>query len=150
MEDKIKLYGSITDLEARWHILEPGEEARATALIRDANYLLRQIAANNGVDLDANVENDPTGVYERNIAIVIMDAVQRELGTPTDIVPDATNFTQSATPYSEQMSFARGFNGNLYFKQRELKVLGLSSVSGNSQISILRGARGVNDGLEGN
>lgn len=142
-EDNIILYGSITELEARWKQLEPELEARATTLIRDANYLLRQIALNNGVDLDAMAQADTTGVYAHNIAIVVMDAVQRELGNPTDIVPDATNWTQSATPYSEQMSFAGGFNGSLYFKQRELKVLGLSSVSGNSQISILRGARGV-------
>lgn len=145
MEDKIKLYGSIADLEVRWHELEPSEEARATSLIRDANYQLRQIAINNGVDLDAQAEADKSGVFARNIAIVVMDAVQRELGNPTDIVPDATNWTQSATPYSEQMSFAGGFNGSLYFKQRELKILGLSSVSGKSQISILRGARGTND-----
>ncbi len=142
-ESKIILYGSITDLETRWRQLEPEEEGRATALIRDANYLLRQIALNNGVDLDERANSDTSGVYKRSIAIVILDAVQRELGNPTDIVPDASNWTQSATPYSEQISFAGGFNGSLYFKQRELKLLGLSSVSGNSQISILRGARGV-------
>lgn len=150
MEEQVTIYGTAEELAARWRSLKADEETRATTLIEDANYLLRQIALNNGVNLDEKIAEDSTGILKRNVTIVILNAVQREIGTPSDAIPDATNWTQSATPYSEQMSFSGGNNNNLYFKQRELKLLGLGSVDGNAQISILRGARGANDGLETN
>lgn len=148
MATDLIIYGTVEELQERWRSLNEGETLRAGTLIRDANYLLRQIANNNDVDLDTRIAEDTTGVYEHNVTTVILNAVQRELGAPTDAVPDATNWTQSATPYSEQMSFTGGYNSSLYFKQRELKLLGFNSVDGNAQISILRGARGAHDGME--
>ena len=148
MTSAITIYGTTEELEKRWRTLNSVEETRAESLIEDANYLLRQIATNNNIDLDEKISADTTGVYQRNVEVIILNAVQRELGTPVEAVPDATSWSQSATPYSEQMSFSAGNNSSLYFKNRELQLLGLGSVAGNAQISILRGARGVNDGLE--
>lgn len=148
MAADLTIYGTVDELQERWRSLDQGETTRATTLIKDANYLLRQIANNNGIDLDVRIAEDASGVYEYNVTTVILNAVQRELGAPTDTIPDATNWSQSATPYSEQMSFTGGYNSSLYFKQRELKLLGFNTVDGNAQISILRGARGANDGME--
>lgn len=150
MADVITIYGTVEELQERWRELNEGERTRATTLIKDANYLLRQIANNNNIDLDGKIAEDTTGVYGHNVTTIILNAVQREIGAPTDAVPDATSWSQAATPYSEQMSFSGGYNSSLYFKQRELKLLGMNSVEGNAQVSILRGARGVNDGLESN
>jgi hypothetical protein len=73
--------------------------------------------------------------------MVVLSAVQRSIASPIDMMPDATQWSQSATPYSESMSFIGNSSSTLYFKDKELKLLGLGSVSGNLSISVLRGVR---------
>ena len=134
-------YATVSDLEAAWKDLSIEEEARAEALLLQASNYLRQIAFNNGKDLDDNIEGDPTGVYGANVKMVVMSATQRALAAPVDIVPDATQWSQSATPYSESMSFGSNISGSLYFKDKELKLLGLGSISGKLSVSVMRGVR---------
>lgn len=132
---------SVEDLEAAWKPLTPDEEARAETLLLQSSNYLRQIAYNNGKDIDDNILGDPTGVYEANVKMVVVSSVQRSLASPMDMMPDASQFSQSASPYSESMSFSGNVSATLYFKDKELKLLGLDSVSGRLGISVLRGVR---------
>ena len=134
-------YATVSDLEASWKELTSDEEARAEVMLLQASNYLRQIAFNNGKDLDDNIDGDPTGVYGANVKMVVLSATQRALAAPIDIVPDATQWSQSATPYSESMSFGSNISGSLYFKDKELKLLGLGSISGKMTVSVMRGVR---------
>ena len=134
-------YATVSDLEASWKELTSDEEARAEVMMLQASNYLRQIAFNNGKDLDDNIDGDPTGVYGANVKMVVMAATQRALAAPIDIVPDAIQWSQSATPYSESMSFGSNISGSLYFKDKELKLLGLGSISGKMAVSVMRGVR---------
>lgn len=134
-------FATVADLEAAWKPLTADEEARAEVLLLQASNYLRQIAINNGRDIDDNIIADPSGVYGANVKMVVTSAVQRSIASPVDMVPDASQWSQSASPYSESMSFMGNVSSTLYFKDKELKLLGLGSVSGNLGISVLRGVR---------
>ena len=134
-------FASVAELETAWKSLTADEESRAEALLLQASNYLRQIAYNNGKDIDDNILADSTGVYGANVKTVVMSAVQRSLASPVDMMPDASQFSQSASPYSESMSFSGNVSSTLYFKDKELKLLGLGSVSGSSKLVLLRGVR---------
>lgn len=134
-------FATVADLEAAWKPLTADEETRAEVLLLQASNYLRQIAMNNGRDIDDNIIADPTGVYGANVKMVVTSAVQRSIASPVDMMPDASQWSQSASPYSESMSFTGNVSSTLYFKDKELKLLGLGSVSGNLGISVLRGVR---------
>ena len=134
-------FATVADLEAAWKPLTADEKARAEVLLLQASNYLRQIAMNNSKDLDDNIIADPSGVYGANVKMVVTSAVQRSIASPVDMMPDASSFSQSASPYSESMSFTGNVSSTLYFKDKELKLLGLGSVSGNLGISVLRGVR---------
>lgn len=134
-------YATVDELMASWKALTVDEQARAEVLLLQSSNYLRQIAYNNGQDLDDNIEGDPTGVYEANVKMVVMASVQRSIASPTDMMPDATQWSQSASPYSESISFAGNVSATLYFKDKELKLLGIGSVSGRMGTGVLRGVR---------
>ena len=84
--------------------------------------------------------SDPTKVLEANIKMVVLNAVQRAMSTPTEVPADASQWSQSATPYSESMSFSGAEStSTIYFKKRELDLLGIGGKS--KKISILKGVR---------
>ena len=132
---------SVADLEASWKVLDATEQARAEVLLLQASNYLRQIAINNGQDIDDNIIADHSGIYNANVKMVITSAAQRLMASPTDMVPDATQWSQSASPYSESMSFGSNISATMYFKDKELRLLGLGSISGKMGISLLRGVR---------
>lgn len=132
---------SVNDLQNSWRLLDATEQARADVILLQASNYLRQIAANNNQDIDDNILADPTGVYEANVKMVVTAATQRLMASPIDMVPDATQWSQSATPYSESMSFGGNIASTLYFKDKELKLLGFSSINGKLSVSVLRGVR---------
>ena len=134
-------FATVDELAASWKALTIEEQSRAEVLLLQASNYLRQIAYNNGKDIDDNIIADPTGVYEANVKTVVMSAVQRSLASPTDMMPEASQWSQSASPYSESMSFSGNVSSTLYFKDKELKLLGLGSISGSSKTGILRGVR---------
>lgn len=135
-------FATVQELMDSWKVLTADEQARAETLLLQASNYLRQVAFNNGQDLDDNIAADPTGVYEANVKTVVMSAVQRSLASPTDMMPDASQWSQSASPYSESMSFSGNVSSTLYFKDKEFKLLGLmGSVSGRQSTGILRGVR---------
>lgn len=130
---------TVSEFETAWQDLSESDEDRASALLLMASNYLRQIANNNRVDLDMRFQTDD--VYASMVKMVVISATQRAMAKPVDVAPDASSWSQSATPYSESMSFAQNDSGNIYFKNKELQLLGLGSISGNRQIAILRGVR---------
>lgn len=131
----------VSDLEASWKPLDISDQARAEVLLLQASNYLRQIAFNNSKDIDDMIKADPTGVYGANVRLVVVSAVQREMASPVDMMPDASQWSQSASPYSESMSFTGNVTSTIYFKDKELKLLGLGSVSGKVSTSVMRGVR---------
>lgn len=134
-------FASVDDLMASWKPLTADEQVRAEALLLQASNYLRQVAYNNNKDLDDNILSDPSGVYEANVKMVVTSAVQRSIASPVDMMPDASQWSQSASPYSESMSFSGNVSSTLFFKDKELKLLGLGTVSGRQGIGVLRGVR---------
>lgn len=134
-------FATVDELMEAWKPLTADEQARAEVLLLQSSNYLRQIAYNNGQDIDDNIDGDPTGVYLANVKMVVLSSVQRSIASPTDMMPDASQWSQSATPYSESMSFAGNVSSTLYFKDKELKLLGLGSVSGRLGTGVLRGVR---------
>lgn len=134
-------FATVADLEAAWKPLTLDEKARAEVLLLQASNYLRQIAYNNQKDIDDLILADSTGVYGANVKMVVTSSVQRSIASPVDMMPDASQWSQSASPYSESMSFAGNVSSTLYFKDKELKLLGIGSVAGNLSFSVLRGVR---------
>lgn len=134
-------FATVADLEAAWKPLTLDEKARAEVLLLQASNYLRQIACNNQKDIDDLILADSTGVYGANVKMVVTSSVQRSIASPVDMMPDASQWSQSASPYSESMSFTGNVSSTLYFKDKELKLLGIGSVAGNLSFSVLRGVR---------
>jgi hypothetical protein len=92
------------ELEAFWRTLNSQDETdRAGALLKFAKAYLRQIAKNNDVDLDGRLSDAD---YKQSYKFVVLQAVKRSMVTPID-APPATQWTQSASPYSENMTFSK-------------------------------------------
>lgn len=120
----------------------PETQAKAEAWINYASNYIRLIAINNGIDLDTKLQIDAAGggVYASALEMVLANAILRAVSTNVE-APDATQFSQTASPYSETVHYAAGHN-EAFFKKKELELLGFNSISGKSQFSVLRGVRG--------
>ena len=139
MSANLEAFATVSELEAIWRDLDTTESNRADVLLLQASNYLRQVATNVGKDLDDLALSDPTKVLEANIKMVVLNAVQRAMSTPTEVPADASQWSQSATPYSESMSFSGAEStSTIYFKKRELDLLGIGT---KSKISVLRGVR---------
>lgn len=123
-------------------IRDEADTLRAEKWITYVSNYLRVIATNNGINIDEKlkIDNAAGGQYRSVLQMVVSNAVIRGYSRNTE-VPDATQWSQSATPYSESFSIP-AVNTEAYFKAKELKVLGFQSISGRGQMSIMRGARG--------
>ncbi len=134
-------YASIEDLEKFWKpISDEGERTRATDLLKYSSNYLRQVALNNSTNLDTKISEDDSGIYAESVKLVVLESVKRAMLTPSD-APPANQWSQSASPYSESMTFTNP-GGDLFIKKNELLLLGLGGVSGKSQFGLLRAVRG--------
>ena len=133
-------FATVEELQAFWKTLTTDEQSRATTLLEYSSNSLRMIGRNNQINIDTEITNDPTGVYEDTVKLVVLSSVQRALATPLD-APPADSWSQSASPYSESMNLINP-STNLYFKSAELNSIGLSSVAGSAKFGVLRGVRG--------
>lgn len=134
---------TIDDLRAMGvEIVTADDEARAAKWITYASNYLRVIATNNGYNLGEKLKIDDAagGQYRSVVEMVVSNAALRGYSRNLQ-VPDATQWSQAATPYSESYSLPAGAS-EAYFKQKELKLLGFDTVSGKGQMSVLRGVRG--------
>lgn len=118
--------------------VDTDDTARIESLLIYASNYLRQIARNNGVDIDVEVDNDE--LTASTVKSIVMASVKRALNTPAN-APAAGSWAQSATPYSQTISNFENPGGDIYFKNNELKLLGFSSIGKSSQFGILRGIK---------
>lgn len=132
-------YATTADLAAFWRAIGSDESARADDLLEKSSNYLRQIAANNSIDLDAKIAADTTGLFGKTVQTITLASVKRAMSTPID-APPADQWSQSASPYSETMTFTNPSN-DLYFKSNEMQLLGFARISGKSQFGLLRGIR---------
>lgn len=132
--------GDLRDLGVE--IITLDDEKRAAKWITYVSNYLRVIATNNGINLDEKLKIDGAagGQYRSVVEMVVSNAVVRGYSKNVD-VPDATQWSQAATPYSESFTVPAG-GTEAYFKHKELALLGFMSVSGRGQMSIMRGVRG--------
>ena len=112
-------FATANDLEAYWRALEAGEEDRATVLLTSASNQLRLKARPRDLDQEASEDT----LLKDVLKTVVLEATKRAMTTPID-APPATDYSQTAGPYSENIKF---FNpaGDLFFKKAELKLLGI-------------------------
>ena len=115
-------YATVDDLEDFWRPLSEAEQARATVLLALASSRLRLYGKKVGVDVDAQVQDDPD--YAQTVQWVVMEATKRALSTPVD-TPPVDSFQQTAGPYSENYRFTNP-SGDLWFKKAELASLGIA------------------------
>lgn len=134
---RLESFATAAELEAIWKPLTTDEKSRATKILEQASNYLRMLAKNRGFDIEDRIYGDPDGIYEANVKMVVLNAVQRFMTSPVDMMPDATQWSQSATPYSESMSFGGSSSGTVYFKTRELDLLGIKKPT----VAVLRGVR---------
>lgn len=118
--------------------VDTDDTARIESLLIYASNYLRQIARNNGVDIDVEVDNDE--LTASTVKSIVMASVKRALNTPAN-APAAGSWAQAATPYSQTISNFENPGGDIYFKNNELKLLGFSSIGKSSQFGILRGIK---------
>lgn len=118
-------------LTAFWRPLNTAESARAGILLALASNRLRQVATDVNIDLDAKVA--ASEVTASVAQWVVMEAVKRAMLVPTD-APPVNQMQTAAGPYSENYIFTNP-SGDLWFKNSELKALGLWGVQTMSSIS---------------
>lgn len=116
--------------------------AKASKWITFVSNQLLLIAANNGINLKQKIKLDEQvgGYFAESVKMVVCNAVLRANATNIE-APDATQYSQAATPYSESFSWNPASH-EAYFKHKELELLGLENISGKSQLTVLRGVRG--------
>ena len=134
---------TLAELEALGVDVDGDAGTKAQAWITYVSNYLRLIAQNNNVNLDERLEDDKNngqGVYTSTVKMVVANAVMRVNAKPVDY-PDATMYSQSASPYSEIVNYGSNATQEAYFKQKELALLGFRNISGRHQINILRGVR---------
>ena len=134
---------TLADLEALGVDVTGDAGTKAQAWITYVSNYLRLIAQNNNINLDEKLEDDKNnsqGVYTSVVKMVVANAVMRANAKNVDF-PDATMYSQSATPYSEMVNYGTNATQEAYFKQKELDLLGFRNISGKRQISVLRGVR---------
>lgn len=134
---------TLADLAALGVDVEGDAGTKAQAWITYVSNYLRLVAQNNNVNLDEKLEDDKyngRGVYTSTVKMVVANAVMRANAKPVEM-PDATMYSQSASPYSEMVNYGSNATQEAYFKQKELALLGFKNLSGRRQINILRGVR---------
>lgn len=136
MATPLEPFATIDELNKFWRTVTNEETERAETLLDMASNYLRQIAKNNSADIDESIALPDNTIFENSVKMVVLESVKRAMTTPTD-APPADSWSQAANPYSETMKFTNPSN-DLYFKNNELKLLGLASLSGKSQFGILR------------
>lgn len=117
-------YAGADALAAFWRTLTAPEISRADILLALASNRLRQIATDVGIDLDVQVNASP--VKASVAQWVVMEATKRAMLVPTD-APPVNQLQTTAGPYSENYIFTNPA-GDLWFKNTELKALGLWGV----------------------
>ena len=102
-------FALVSDLEARWKKLTPGEESTAGVLLEDASQLI--------IDMCPRA----SGASENTLKRVVCSVVKRAMNTPS--IAGAGSVQQGAGGYQASVSFANP-HGDLYLSKSEKQALG--------------------------
>ena len=102
-------FALVSDLEARWKKLTPGEESTAGVLLEDASQLI--------IDTCPHA----SGASENTLKRVVCSVVKRAMNTPS--IAGATSVQQGAGGYQASVNFANP-HGDLYLSKSEKQALG--------------------------
>ena len=105
-------------VEARWRMLDPDEEARCAQLLSDASVMIAEAMGPGWEDIE------PDSLTGQAMQIVACSMVIRAMKSPVDM-PAATNYSQSAVGYSESFTYANP-SGDLYLRDAEKRMLGIT------------------------
>lgn len=126
-QDELQPFATLDDLQKFWRPLTTqAEQDRATYLLALASNQLRQIAINNGKNLDDMISSG--AVMADSVKLVVMEAVKRAMLTPVDAPPvNSMSQSQTAGPYAESSTYTyTNPSGDLWFKKSELSSIGIS------------------------
>lgn len=126
-QDELQPFATLDDLQKFWRPLTTqAEQDRATYLLSLASNQLRQIAINNGKNLDDMISSG--AVMADSVKLVVMEAVKRAMLTPVDAPPvNSMSQSQTAGPYAESSTYTyTNPSGDLWFKKSELSSIGIS------------------------
>lgn len=102
-------FAEVSDLEARWKLLTPGERATAAVLLEDASQLI--------IDVCPRASEASVNTLRR----VACAVVKRAMTTPS--VAGASSVQQGGGGYQASVSFANP-HGDLYLSKSEKQSLG--------------------------
>lgn len=129
-------YADAEDLALFWKTQTGDDVNRANNLLKLASNRLRTLAAQQGMNMDMDVNASPS--YFNTVQWVVMEATKRAMLTPTDL-PPVNSMQQTAGPYSENIVYSNPA-GDLWFKKSELHDLGLYGNQKLSSISTVPGS----------
>lgn len=125
-------FATPAELAIYWRTLTASETTRATALLAIASNRLRQLAGDEGANLDT--KSTESASFKSVLNWVVMEAVKRAMQAPSDLPPVET-YSQTAGPYSENYKYTNP-TGDLWFKKSELQAIGLSGRQKLNSISL--------------
>ena len=117
------VYATVADIQ-QLRPLSEQEQQQAGVLLQYASDRLRVIGAKYGVDIDAQISEDPA--YGSAVKFTVMNTVMNALGrlSAAGSDPAASQATQSALGYSVTLTYTNA-GSVLWFGKNDLKDLGL-------------------------
>lgn len=117
------VYATVADIQ-QLRPLSEQEQQQAGVLLQYASDRLRMIGTKYGVDIDAQISEDPD--YGSAVKFTVMNTVMNALGrlSAAGSDPAASQATQSALGYSVTLTYTNA-GSVLWFGKSDLKDLGL-------------------------
>ena len=117
------VYATVADIQ-QLRPLSEQEQQQAGVLLQYASDRLRMIGTKYGVDIDAQISEDPA--YGSAVKFTVMNTVMNALGrlSAAGSDPAASQATQSALGYSVTLTYTNA-GSVLWFGKNDLKDLGL-------------------------
>lgn len=110
------VFATVTDLEARWRALTGTERTQAETLLADASAFV-------AVELQ-RAGRSPTDPLVAPLLVGVVCAMVKRSMQASQTAAGVTQYTQSATPYSESFTYANP-TGELFMTRAEKKLLGI-------------------------
>lgn len=106
------MYAEVTDLEARWRTLTPGEKNLAEVLLQDSAVRLDSLCP----------PSDPATEHELSVRLIVScEMVKRAMSSPGGVGISSTQ--QGAGPYQQTIQYANP-TGDIYLTKADKALLG--------------------------
>lgn len=107
-------FATVEDVELRWHKLMPDEQAKAAALLDDAEVLLRGLVT----------VRDGDERQQSTLAMVSCNMVIRAMVAGSSEAFGVEELTATMGPFSQTAQYANP-SGDLYLTRMEKRILGI-------------------------